>query len=137
MLCDLAYFIDDSKMHPEKYMTPFAEFSSAQYTTNPPVKTVRYGFPKKIPENFYEWLNGEFTQLPDALTIPEIIHITGYCDNSVDRWIRNGWLRSAQTQSGKIIAKDWLIDFYCGYGYSVAKMSEKHINLMLKYFGEQ
>ncbi len=131
---DLAHFIDDSKAHPEKYLTPFAEFSAAKYNTKPPVKAVRYGFPKTLPDSFFTWLNDEFVSLPDTLTIPDVIQITGYSDTSVDRWLSRGHLRSVLTQDGKIIAKDWLIDFYCGYGYKIATMSEKHVDLMEKYF---
>ncbi len=134
---DLGNFIDDSKAHPEKYQAPFAAFSAAKYNPNPPIQTARYGFPKTLPESFAPWLDDELANVPDALTIDDIINITGYSDTAVDRWLHNGYLRSVLTQNGKIIAKDWLIDFYSGYGYTITKMSEKHIKLMVKYFNQQ
>lgn len=135
-LTDLIEFIEDSEKHPEKYQTPYAEFSSAKYGKHP-TKTQPYsgyGFPKTVPENFAEWLGKELENIPDALTPSEITDVTGYTDNSVDRWLRRGWLKSVQVQTGKIIAKQWLIEFYCNYGYTIAKMSDKHIALMKKYF---
>lgn len=75
----------------------------------------------------------EFEPLSDAFTIREVIASIGYSDNSVDRWFHRGWLN---TQNGKIIPKQWLIDFYCIYAYTIAQMSDKHIQLMQKFFKE-
>ena len=51
-----------------------------------------------------------------------------------NRWLRQGHLQHVQTQTTKIIPKLWLIDFYCSYGYTIVKMSDKHIKLMKKLF---
>ena len=128
---DLLFYIEDSSRHPEKYVTPYGEFSSVQHNKPRPSKT---GFPCSLPSSFRPWLEKEFEEIPDALTVPQIVDITGYADNSVDRWLRQGHLRYVNAQSAKFIAKDWLIDFYCSYGYTIAKMSEKHIALMKKFF---
>ncbi len=131
---DLAAYINDSEQRPEKYVTPYAEFSAANYNKNPKPYQRKTGFPSSLPLDFRPWLELEFENLPDVLTVNEIIAVTGYTDNSVARWLRRGWLKSAQIQNGKIIAKQWLIDFYCSYGYTIAQMSDKHIALMRKYF---
>lgn len=132
---DLLEYIEDSKQHPEHYVTPYGEFSAADYESENRRKYCRrFGFPSSLPEDFRLWLETEFESVPDALTIPQIIAVTGYTDNSVDRWLRQGHLKFVQTQTTKIIAKDWLIDFYCGYGYTIAQMSDQHVVLMLKYF---
>lgn len=128
---DLIFYIEDSAKHPEKYVTPYAEFSTVKYSKPRSRKT---GFPSSLPVGFREWLEQEFETVPDALTVPQVITTTGYTDNSVERWLRHGWLKSAQIQTGKIVAKEWLIDFYCGYGYTIAQMSSQHIKLMLKFF---
>ena len=131
---DLIAYIEDSEKHPEKYVTPEAEFSSAKYGNNNKPRPRKSGFPSSLPVGFREWLEQEFETVPDALTIPQIIVTTGYTDNSVDRWIRQGHLKYVNTQTTKIISKIWLIDFYCSYGYTIAQMSNKHINLMQKFF---
>lgn len=38
----------------------------------------------------------------------------GYTGNSVESWLRRAWLRLTQAEFGKVIAKDWLIDYYSG-----------------------
>lgn len=135
---DLLEYIEDSQQHPERYVTPYAEFSAAKYVSDSRKQYLRKsGFPSSLPNGFSAWLETEFETVPDALTIPQIIAVTGYTDNSVDRWIRQGHLKFVQTQTSKIIAKQWLIDFYCGYGYTIAQMSDQHIGLMRKFFNEQ
>ena len=135
---DLLKYIEDSQKHPERYATPYAEFSAAKYTgKNRRQCLCKLGFPSSLPYGFRAWLETELEAVPDALTIPQVVAVTGYTNNAVDHWLRQGHLKFVQTQTTKIIAKDWLIDFYCGYGYTIARMSEQHIGLMKKYFNEQ
>lgn len=131
---DLITYIEDSTKHPEKYVTPYAEFSTAKYGSARQPRPHKTEFPSSLPSEFRPWLEQEFEQVPDALTILQVITITGYTDNTVNRWLRRGWLKSAQIQTGRIIAKEWLMDFYCGYGYTIAQMSLQHIKLMQKFF---
>lgn len=135
---DLLKYIEDSQQHPERYVTPYGEFSATEYASDSRKQYLRKsGFPSSLPEWFRAWLEIEFETVPDALTIPQVITVTGYTDNSVERWLRQGHLKFVQTQTTKIVAKEWLIDFYCGYGYTIAQMSEQHIKLIRKYFDEQ
>lgn len=130
---DLLTYIEDSQIHPEKYVTPYAEFSTVKYNKPRPHKT---GFPSSLPSTFRPWLEQEFEHVPDALTIQQVIFTTGYTDNTVNRWLRQGHLKSVQTQTTKIIPKLWLIDFYCTYAYTITNMSNKHIKLLQKFFKE-
>lgn len=131
---DLLTYIEDSANHPEKYVTPYAEFSTAKYRNTHKPRPRKTGFPSSLPSDFRPWLEQEFESVPDALTIPQVIATTGYTDNTVNRWLRQGHLKSVQTQTTKIIPKLWLIDFYCGYGYTITNMSDKHIKLLQKFF---
>lgn len=131
---DLLTYVEDSAKHPEKYVTPYAEFSTAKYSCNRKPRPRKTGFPSSLPSDFRLWLEQEFETVPDALTVPQVIAATGYADNTVNRWLRQGHLKSVQTQTTKIIAKQWLIDFYCSYGYTISQMSDKHIKLMQKFF---
>ena len=133
---DLLTYIEDSQMHPEKYVTPYAEFSTAKYSCNRKSRPRKTGFPSSLPSDFREWLEQEFESVPDALTVPQVIVTTGYTDNTVNRWLRQGHLKSVQTQTTKIIPKLWLIDFYCSYAYTISNMSDKHIKLLQKFFKE-
>ena len=130
---DLISYIEDSEKHPEKYVTPHAEFSTVKYNKPRPHKT---GFPFSLPSDFRPWLEQEFETIPDALTIQQVIFTTGYTDNTVNRWLRQGHLKSVQTQTARIIPKTWLIDFYCSFGYTITNMSDKHIKLLQKFFNK-
>ena len=131
---DLIAYIEDSAKHPEKYVTPYAEFSSAKYVTARKPRPRKTGFPSSLPSTFRPWLEQEFEHVPDALTIQQVIATTGYTDNTVNRWHRQGYLKSVQTQTTKIIPKLWLIDFCCSYAYTITNMSNKHIKLLQKFF---
>ena len=131
---DLLTYIEDSAKHPEKYVTPYAEFSTAKYNKNRKQYQRKTGFPSSLPVGFRPWLEQEFENVPDALTVPQVITTTGYTDNTVNRWLRQGRLKSVQTQTTKIIPKTWLIDFYCSYAYTITNMSDKHIKLLQKFF---
>ena len=133
---DLLTYIEDSANHPEKYVTPYAEFSTAKYNYNRKPRQRKTGFPSSLPSDFRPWLEQEFESVPDALTMLQVIATTGYADNTVNRWLRQGHLKSVQTQTTKIIPKLWLIDFYCSYAYTITNMSDKHIKLMQKFFKE-
>ena len=131
---DLIEFIEDSQEHPEKYMLPCGEFSSG--CKAPKINGFNLGtghFPF-LPESFCQWLEQEFESIPDALTVSQLIATTGYTDNTINRWLREGHMKSVQTQNTKIIAKQWLIDFYCNYGHTITNMSDRHIALMQKFF---
>ena len=131
---DLLTYIEDSAKHPEKYVTPHAEFSTAKYGGTHKPRPRKTGFPSSLPSDFRPWLEQKFESVPDALTVPQVITTTGYTDNTVNRWLRHGHLKSVQTQTTKIIPKTWLIDFYCSYAYTITNMSEKHIKLLQKFF---
>ena len=131
---DLLTYIEDSAKHPEKYVTPHAEFSTAKCGNNRKPRPRKTGFPSSLPSTFRLWLEQEFESVPDALTIPQVIATTGYADNTVNRWLRQGYLKSVQTQTTRIIPKLWLIDFYCSYAYTISNMSDKHIKLLHKFF---
>ena len=131
---DLLTYIEDSANHPEKYVTPHAEFSTSKCGNIHKSRPRKTGFPSSLPSEFRHWLEQEFEQVPDALTVPQVIATTGYTDNAINRWLRQGHLKSVQTQTTRIIPKTWLIDFYCSYAYTITNMSEKHIKLLQKYF---
>lgn len=119
---------------PRKICDPRAEFSTAKYGGTRKPRPRKTGFPSSLPSDFRPWLEQEFESVPDALTMPQVIATTGYTDNTVNRWLRKGYLKSVQTQTTKIIPKLWLIDFYCTHAYTITNMSDKHIKLMQKFF---
>lgn len=134
---DLLRYIEGAEQHPERYATPCGEFTAAKYTIENCRQYLRKaGFPSSLPVEFRTWLKTAWETLPDALNIRQVIAVTGYTASAVNRWLSRGLLNAVQTQTGKLIPKEWLIDFYCGYGYTIVKMSERHIKLMREYFDQ-
>lgn len=137
---DLIEFIEESKRCPEKYVLPCGEFSSGSKNATIGV-TSQIGSPTPLPDidvdAFREWLDTEFSCLPDALTVQEVADTTGYNKHSVERWIRNGHLKCVNVQGGvKIVPKAWLVKFYCRYGHGIVRKSKEHEEMMRKFIAE-
>jgi len=128
-LLDVIQFIKNYESHPERYRTPDGMFSN-----NPDSMSNKYCFPKSLPaEKFGLWLSDEWADLPDILKNTDVAKLTGYTKETVNRWLQNGKLHSAETQDGILTTKTWLIDFYCSHGYVITKMCLKHIKLMKRF----
>ena len=137
---DLIEFIEDSQRYPEKYVLPCGEFSSDRKNAAIGVAS-QIGLLAPLPESdidaFREWLDTEFSCLPDALTVQEVADTTGYNKHSVERWIRNGHLKCVNVQGGvKIVPIAWLVEFYCRYGHGIVRKSKKHARMMRKFIAE-
>ena len=122
---DLIEFIGESNRCPEKYVLPCGEFSSGSKKVSTGV-TSQIGLPAPLPDidvdAFREWLDTEFSCLPDALTVQEVADTTGYKKHSVECWIHDGYLKCVNVQGGvKIVPKAWLVEFYCEYGVAMAR----------------
>ena len=137
---DLIEFIEDSQRCPEKYVLPCGEFSSG--TKNAAIcVTSQIGLPAPLPDidfdAFREWLDTEFSCLPDALTVQEVADTTGYNKHSVESWIRDEHLKCVNVQGGvKIVPKAWLVEFYCRYGFGIVQKSKEHEEMMRKFIAE-
>ena len=91
-------------------------------------------FPKNLPADFKQWIEREWKKEKDALVQSDIVRITGYSKKTIQRWITKKNLNCIRIQSGYVIPKASLIDFYCDKGYKTIKKSEKHIRLLKKYY---
>ena len=134
---DLIEFIEDSQRCPEKYVLPCGEFSSGSKNASIGVAS-QIRLPAPLPDidvdAFREWLDTEFSCLPDALTVQEVADTTGYNKHSVERWIRNGHLKCVNVQGGvKIVPKAWLVEFYCRYWRGIVRKSEEHEKIIVEF----
>ena len=72
-------------------------------------------------------LSLQWSKVFDALRVSDIIKLTGYSAKTVNRWLQNGQLKYVSTLSGRIIAKDWLIEWMAEYSHQNAgRLSTKH-----------
>ena len=135
---DLDKYIKDSAEHPEKYFIPVT-FSSKNPGKRDPSKKYEpdkyYFYPEQDPADFRAWLDDQWYDIPDVITPKAVENILGYEHESIRRWIKNGLLRVTRAHKFEYVAREWLIDFMCDYGFQIIKKSEKHRELLGRYFG--
>ena len=88
------------------------------------------------PEEFRPWLDDYWYDIDNILSPPEVERATGYSQTAVSRWISGGELRSVTAHGSILIVRDWLIDFMCGYGWRIIRKSEKHKEIIKKYYSK-
>ncbi len=86
------------------------------------------------PDDFKVWLEKEWSDIAECLTVKEVALLTGYQKQTVQKWIASKKLKSVWAQNKLLIAKRWVIKFYCSYGYKIQNKCEKHIKLLLRYY---
>ena len=78
-------------------------------------------------DDFMEFLAPIWSDESDALTPKDVRTITGYSSETVTNWIWLGRLKVVRTPSGKIVAKQWLIEFIASYTIeNPNRLSQKH-----------
>lgn len=92
--------------------------------------------PQTPPEDFRSWLDDYWRGLDNILSPPDIERETGYSQTAVSRWISGGELRSVTAHGSILIVRDWLIDFMCGYGWKIIRKSERHREIIKKFYSE-
>ena len=90
---------------------------------------------KNLKEDFKVWLDNEWADVPEMLTVTDISKISGYAATTVERWATAQKLKTVRLEGGALIStKVWLIDFYYTDGQNVKIKSLRHIELLEKYW---
>ncbi len=135
---DVLKFKKDWEKHPEKYFFPVTFGSKGMKKVNKKrLPNPYYLKPEKVPKGFRAWLDDEWYDMADAVSPKEIEDVLGYDNESIRRWINNEWLKHVLAHGERIIAREWLIEFMCDYAFRIAKKSEKHIQILNKYFSKE
>lgn len=131
-LTDLFRYLDKYEQGDPSVMTPIGKFNAKK------TKNERPRIPREIyskpPDDFRLWLEDEWYAESDLLHIKDISRITGYHENTVQKWLKDKKIRSVWTQNLLISSKTWLIDFYCDDAYQIVRKSDAHIDLMRRYY---
>lgn len=90
--------------------------------------------PKKPTKAFRAWLMDEWSNESEMLLTSDISRLTGYATQTVQQWMKKGNLRSVRARNKLMTTKEWLIDFYCDEAYKIIRMSDKHIELMNRFY---
>lgn len=129
---DLVYYIKDSELHPEKYITPNAEFSARMYDKSARARTTN-SVPEKLLKDFAKWLEMWLRNEKEMLFKDDLIRLIGYHKNTINRWLLNGTLKSVELPDEFVTSKSWLIEFLCSYGNTIVDKSDEHIAVIVKF----
>ena len=131
---------EDLFAHMEKIEQGVAEMDiPIGYFNGHPTKKIRRKliprrFILKPPNDFKVWLAEEWKNIPNVLTVNRTATLTGYHKNTIQKWIYHKKLKALNTQNLLIIPKEWLIDYYCCVAYAIQRKSQKHLDLLKKYY---
>lgn len=104
--------------------------SEKEKKERPCSKPIRLQKPTKA---FSGWLTDKWGSGNEMLLTSDISRLTGYAQQTVQRWMKNGILRSVKVKNKLVSTKDWLIEFYCEEAYKIVRKSEKHIRLTQEF----
>lgn len=86
-------------------------------------------------DDFKVWLDDEWFDVPEVLSITDVSRITGYATTTVQRWTSTRKLKFVMVEDKKLITtKVWLIDFYFTVGQKIKVKNDRHIKLLTKYY---
>lgn len=85
-------------------------------------------------KQYTDFLIKRWEKESDVLAASIISKVLGYNIESVRRWLRSGKLQSVIVSGDFVVAKAWLAEFCCHYGYRIVKKSKKHIKLEKEFF---
>ena len=85
-------------------------------------------------DDFKVWLDDEWFDIPEILSIADVSRITGYATATVQRWTVTKKLKSVMVEKKLITSKAWLIDFYYDTGLKIKNKSDQHIKLLTQYY---
>lgn len=90
--------------------------------------------PMDLNDDFKVWLDDEWFDVPEILSINDVSKITGYATATVQKWISTKKLKSVMVEEKKLITtKVWLIDFYYTGRQKIKIKNDQHIKLLTKY----
>lgn len=89
---------------------------------------------QKPPSTLKLWLETEWKNYGDLLTVSDIADITGYALKTIKRWIDRHKLKCFLIHRKRYIPIEWLIEFYCTEAYTIQNKCNKHIKLMVKFY---
>ena len=87
-------------------------------------------------EKFREWIELEWHDVNEVLTNKEIAKLIGYPLRAINKWMFKGNLKSISMTCGKLIPKEWLIEFYISYALKIRCKRPQHIALLKRYIFE-
>ncbi|MDF3004930.1 helix-turn-helix domain-containing protein [Caproiciproducens sp.] len=127
-ITDVIEYLTHLEDSPESLLTPPGIFSSG----------IKYR-PKHRAEvqidadKFMEMLKKNWSSFPDALTVGDVIKLTGYCQTTISEWISKEKLFGVWYYNKYLIPKDYLIEYMATKAHRIHQKSNKHMDLIQQY----
>ncbi len=124
-IMDVIEYLTRLEENPEALMTPPGIFSSGE-KYRPKWRTEL----QIDADKFMEMLKKKWRGFPDALTVGDVMKMTGYCQTTISEWVSTGKLFSACCYSKYLIPKDCLIEYMATKAHRIHLKSNTHMNLL-------
>lgn len=133
---DMLAYLDKAERGASSVQIPIGIFNArkpiGKKQRNKPIATRTLH--KKPTKAFRAWLTDKWSDESEMLLTSDISRLTGYTQQTVQRWMKQDKLRSVKAKNKLVAAKEWLIDFYCDEAYKILQMCEKHRELMQSFY---
>ena len=126
----------DRELHPEVYRAPdrWYQERSGHYNSRVTYRNELTKLSEEERANFRKYMEDEFCQYGDLLTVVEVAEAIGYCDTSLHRWCNAKKLKSFNISGKFLIPKISLVDFLVSqYSFDITRKTWKH-TLLIKSF---
>ena len=133
---DIIFYLIDRELHPEVYRAPdrWYQERSGHYNSRVTYRNELTRLSEEERANFRKYMEDEFCQYGDLLTIVEVAEAIGYCDTSLHRWCNAKKLKSFNISGKFLIPKISLVDFLVSqYSFDITRKTWKH-TLLIKGF---
>lgn len=131
---DIADFLIQREIDPEKYTQPKGSFSSRSTDEKPVLqRQADRDYLKRLKWFYQSMLKKE----EDVLTVRDISRLTGYTESTVHHWVQRHRLKAMTINARYRIPKEWLVEFLLSREYrSIDKKSAAHRAAMLRFKAE-
>ena len=133
---DIIFYLIDRELHPEVYRAPdrWYQERSGHYNSRVTYRNELTRLSEEERAIFRKYMEDEFCQYGDLLTIVEVAEAIGYCDTSLYRWCNAKKLKSFNISGKFLIPKISLVDFLVSqYSFDITRKTWKH-TLLIKSF---
>ena len=104
---DIIFYLIDRELHPEVYRAPdrWYQERSGHYNSRVTYRNELTKLSEEERANFRKYMEDEFCQYGDLLTVVEVAEAIGYCDTSLHRWCNAKKLKSFNISGRFLIPK--------------------------------
>ncbi len=127
---DLDAYIRQSLKHPERFQIPVGAFSSKKKKSRKKTYPI---IPDSQLHSFRLWLEAFWERIPDILPVSDVSDLTGYPVTRLKQWKKSGFLQAVDVQCNTVIAKEWLIEFFCTDAFRIRTISNNHRKLLKRF----